>query len=70
MGTTFNNLAKISALGPAKATVEGNPLSPEELGKMHAYWRACCYLILGMLYLRQNPLLREPLRVEHIKRRL
>jgi xylulose-5-phosphate/fructose-6-phosphate phosphoketolase len=38
--------------------------------KWYAYWRACCYLILGMLYLRENPLLRETLRVEHIKKRL
>ena len=37
---------------------------------MDAYWCACCYLILGMLYLRENPLLRETLRVEHIKKRL
>jgi xylulose-5-phosphate/fructose-6-phosphate phosphoketolase len=46
------------------------PLSAEELRKMDAYWRACNYLCVGMLYLRQNPLLREPLRPEHIKQRL
>src|SRR5262249_31571492 len=45
-------------------------LSPEELRKMHAYWRACNYLAVGMIYLRANPLLREPLKPEHIKRRL
>jgi xylulose-5-phosphate/fructose-6-phosphate phosphoketolase len=70
MVTTSNKLAEISAFGPARATVEGTPLSAEELHKIDAYWRACCYLILGMLYLRDNPLLREPLKVEHIKRRL
>jgi xylulose-5-phosphate/fructose-6-phosphate phosphoketolase len=64
------NLAAINAFGPARATVEGAPLSPDELQRMHAYWRACCYLILGMLYLRENPLLREPLKVEQIKQRL
>ena len=46
------------------------PLSAEELRKMDAYWRACNYLCVGMLYLRANPLLREPLKVEHIKNRL
>ena len=38
------------------------PLSPEELRKMNAYWRACNYLAAGMIYLRANPLLREPLK--------
>ena len=70
MVTATANLDTISAFGPARATVQGAPLSPEELYNMHAYWRACCYLILGMLYLRSNPLLREPLQIEHIKRRL
>jgi xylulose-5-phosphate/fructose-6-phosphate phosphoketolase len=70
MVTTSNKLAEISAFGPARATVEGAPLGTEELHNIDAYWRACCYLILGMLYLRENPLLREPLKVEHIKRRL
>ena len=45
-------------------------LSPEELRKIHAYWRACNYLAIGMIYLRNNPLLKEPLRPEHIKQRL
>ncbi|MDE3105424.1 MAG: phosphoketolase family protein [Acidobacteriota bacterium] len=47
-----------------------HPLSSEELACMDAYWRACNYLSVGMLYLQANPLLREPLRPEHIKRRL
>jgi len=46
------------------------PLSAEELRKMDAYWRACNYLCVGMLYLRANPLLREPLEKQHLKRRL
>lgn len=37
---------------------------------LHAYWQACNYLAAGMIYLRDNPLLREPLRPEHIKERL
>jgi xylulose-5-phosphate/fructose-6-phosphate phosphoketolase len=46
------------------------PLSADELRRMDAYWRACNYLCAGMLYLRHNPLLREPLKPEHIKNRL
>jgi xylulose-5-phosphate/fructose-6-phosphate phosphoketolase len=46
------------------------PLSADELRRMDAYWRACNYLCVGMLYLRANPLLREPLKAEHIKNRL
>ncbi|WP_434222882.1 phosphoketolase [Limnospira platensis CENA597] len=46
------------------------PLSDEEIRKIHAYWRACNYLCVGMIYLRDNPLLKEPLKPEHIKYRL
>jgi xylulose-5-phosphate/fructose-6-phosphate phosphoketolase len=45
-------------------------LSSEELRKIDAYWRACNYLAAGMIYLRANPLLREPLKAEHVKQRL
>jgi xylulose-5-phosphate/fructose-6-phosphate phosphoketolase len=45
-------------------------LSADELEKMNAYWRACNYLSAGMIYLRDNPLLRTPLKVEDIKQRL
>jgi xylulose-5-phosphate/fructose-6-phosphate phosphoketolase len=45
-------------------------LSDEELSLMHAYWRACNYLAVGMIYLKDNPLLREPLTTEHVKHRL
>jgi xylulose-5-phosphate/fructose-6-phosphate phosphoketolase len=47
-----------------------NPLSAEELRKIHAYWRAANYLSVGQIYLYDNPLLTEPLRIEHIKPRL
>ena len=47
-----------------------NPLSPEELERMHAYWRAANYLSVGQIYLRANPLLAEPLSRDHIKPRL
>ena len=42
-------------------------LSPELLNKMDAYWRAANYLSVGQLYLCDNPLLREPLKLSHIK---
>src|ERR1035438_6275705 len=45
------------------------PLSADELRKMDAYWRAGNYCCVGMLYRRANPVLREPLKVEHIKNR-
>ncbi len=46
------------------------PLSPDELAKIDAYWRASNYLSVGQIYLLDNPLLREPLKREHIKPRL
>ena len=46
------------------------PLSPELLRKTDAYWRAANYLSVGQIYLMDNPLLKEPLRPEHIKPRL
>ena len=45
-------------------------LSAKQIELIDAYWRACNYLSFGMLYLRDNPLLREPLKPEHIKNRL
>jgi xylulose-5-phosphate/fructose-6-phosphate phosphoketolase len=54
-GTSLNNL---------------EPLDNEALRKINAYWRACNYLAAGMIYLQDNPLLREPLKPEHIKNRL
>jgi phosphoketolase len=59
-----------SAFGVARATVPGAPLTAPELDQLHAWWRACNYLALGMIYLQENPLLREPLRPEHVKARL
>ena len=45
-------------------------LTLPELHRLDAYWRACNYLCAGMIYLRDNPLLKEPLRLEHFKNRL
>ena len=47
-----------------------DPLSPDLLQKMHAYWRAANYLSVGQIYLQSNPLLESPLKLEHIKPRL
>ena len=52
-----------------KPTADG-PLSAMELEKFDAYWRALNYLSVGQIYLLDNPLLREPLKREHIKPRL
>ncbi|MEN6451376.1 MAG: phosphoketolase family protein [Thermoguttaceae bacterium] len=46
------------------------PLSPDLVRKMDAYWRAANFLSVGQIYLCDNPLLRKPLRPEHIKKRL
>jgi xylulose-5-phosphate/fructose-6-phosphate phosphoketolase len=48
----------------------GDPLTPEELSKIDRYWRAANYLSIGQIYLHDNPLLREPLKLEHTKPRL
>ncbi len=47
-----------------------HPLSPEDLRLIDAYWRAANYLSVGQIYLLDNPLLREPLKPEHVKPRL
>ena len=60
----------LSAEGLARSTVAGAPLGADELNRIDAFWRACKYLALGMIYLQANPLLREPLKPEHIKSRL
>ena len=49
---------------------ELTPLSRDELARIHAYWRAANYLSVGQIYLMDNPLLREPLTLEHVKPRL
>ena len=46
------------------------PLSPAEVGAVDAWWRAANYLSIGQIYLLDNPLLREPLELKHIKPRL
>ena len=54
----------------SKGSQTTQALTTEELEKIGAYWRACNYLAIGMIYLRDNPLLKEPLKAEHVKQRL
>jgi len=61
---------KLSAFGTARSTIQGAPLTDIEAQQTQAFFRACNFLALGMIYLQDNPLLREPLRPEHIKNRL
>jgi len=53
-----------------KAPLETATLSDEEVRRIDAYWRAANYLSVGQIYLRENPLLREPLALAHVKRML
>lgn len=50
--------------------VEKQPVTQEYLKKMDAYWRAANYLGAAQLYLLDNPLLREPLTMDHIKKKI
>src|SRR5438105_5735504 len=68
MATTATEV-KRKAAGASKTATSG-PLSAEELRQMDAYWRASNYLSVGQIYLLDNPLLKEPLKREHIKPRL
>jgi xylulose-5-phosphate/fructose-6-phosphate phosphoketolase len=70
MNSMMDKTHSISAYGPARSTIEGSPLDPVELRRVQAYWHATLFLSAGMIYLRDNPLLREPLKAEHVKRRL
>jgi xylulose-5-phosphate/fructose-6-phosphate phosphoketolase len=58
------------SVGSAAVHHSAQPLSPEELRKVHAYWRAANFLSVGQIYLYANPLLREPLTLKHVKPRL
>jgi xylulose-5-phosphate/fructose-6-phosphate phosphoketolase len=52
------------------STMHVGPLAPDDLARIDAYWRAANYLSVGQIYLLNNPLLREPLILEHVKPRL
>ena len=51
-------------------TLNSKPLEAEQLHKIDLYWRAANYLSVGQIYLLDNPLLRQPLKKEHVKPRL
>ena len=70
MVATQTVLDNLSSYGTARSTIKGSPLGEEEAKQIHAFFRACNYLALGMIYLQENPLLREPLKPEHIKNRM
>src|SRR5947208_9246073 len=66
---TATAVKRAKSEGTAAGSAVG-PLTADELRKMDAYWRASNYLSVGQIYLFDNPLLREPLKREHIKPRL
>ncbi|TDV72579.1 phosphoketolase [Pseudomonas sp. LP_7_YM] len=65
----FSSADESSHVSPQTPVADG-PLSTELLDRMHRYWQAANYLCVGQIYLKANPLLREPLQAEHIKPRL
>jgi xylulose-5-phosphate/fructose-6-phosphate phosphoketolase len=60
-----SDLSELTAVLPAAAMAE--PLSADLLARIDRYWRAANYLSVGQIYLYDNPLLREPLRLSHVK---
>jgi len=60
----------MAKLKVTQTAISEGPLSADELKKINAYWRASLYLCVGMIYLKDNPLLKEPLKMDHIKKRL
>ena len=70
MDTTLRTPAPRTKGTTAADNPAAAPLAPELLRKTDAYWRAANYLSVGQIYLYDNPLLREPLSLEHVKPRL
>jgi xylulose-5-phosphate/fructose-6-phosphate phosphoketolase len=64
-----NHVGRAKEASSSSRATEG-PLPARELELVNAYWRACNYLAVGMIYLKANPLLRKPLEADHIKARL
>jgi len=58
---------KPTAVNDKELTAVTNTLSPELLHKINAYWRAANYVSVGQIYLYDNPLLKEPLKLSHVK---
>jgi xylulose-5-phosphate/fructose-6-phosphate phosphoketolase len=63
-------MTPVVSADPALSAISNQPLTSEEVRKINAYWRAANYLSVGQIYLYANPLLREPLKIEHVKPRL
>lgn len=63
-------MSAVTTPAKSRSSTKTARLSAEELRRIDAWWRACNYLAVGMIYLRNNPLLREPLTVQHVKHRL
>ena len=59
-----------NTLAPPAVHPAPTPLTAEEVALIDAYWRAANYLSMGQIYLCDNPLLREPLKLEHVKKML
>jgi len=68
--TAISSAVVADGVAPAPAGPIDGPLSADELALMQRYWQAANYLTVGQIYLQANPLLRQPLRPEHIKPRL
>ena len=66
MAKSSGTHTKVTVKSSARMSKKG-PLTPDALGKLDAWWRASNYLAAGQLYLRDNPLLRSPLKPEHLK---
>ena len=66
----MSNSTTLEARPHAVEAAGKGPLSPEQLAKIDAYWRAANYLSVGQIYLKDNPLLRRPLTRDDIKPRL
>src|ERR1017187_7199506 len=60
-------LEKPDPVNEKEPTMKANTLTPELLHKMDAYWRAANYLSVGQIYLYDTPLLKEPLKLSHVK---
>ena len=63
-------MTPLASVTSATLRISTQPLTPQDLRKIDAYWRAANYLSVGQIYLYANPLLRESLKIEHIKPRL
>ncbi len=67
---TISSAVPAGSANPPTPSCDQRPLTDEQLDLMQRYWEASNYLTIGQIYLRENPLLREPLTADHIKPRL